>query len=241
MASDLETVKVALRYPWDDGQAGVTLVIGGILTLLSPLLVPGVLVLGYGLRVVEAVVDDREGLPPFSPWGDLFVAGLKGVVVLLVYVGLPLLVWGAILAAVAAAAGFRFPGGVPSFAGGPAAGGLVLVLFFLLAGLFLVVTYLAPAALVNLARSRRLRSAVAFDDVRALASAPEYGSAWLVALAVFALAGVVLAVLNTAAIGVIVSGFVTFYAFVAMAFLYATGSVDAGVDADREDEAADAG
>lgn len=238
MATDFDAVETALWYPWDDGRAGVTLVVGGVLTLLSPLVIPGLLVLGYGLRVVEAVMDDREGPPAFADPGGLFVAGLKGAVVLLGYVVLPLLVWGALLGGVAAAAGFRFPGGVPVFQGGVAGGGLALVLVFLLFGLALVVAYLAPAALVHLGRTGRLRAAFAFGDVRQLARTPAYGSAWLLALGVFALAGVVLAVLNAAAIGVIVSGFVTFYAFVAMAHLYAVGAESAGFEPGPDGDAA---
>lgn len=241
MSGDFDTITAALRYPWDDGRAGVTLVVGGILTLLSPLVVPGVLVLGYGLRVVEAVMDGRDRPPAFTDWKRCFVTGLKGIIVIVAYVVLPLVVWGAILAVVAGAAGVRFPGGFLRLIGGPAAGGLLLVLFFLLAGLALVVAYLVPAALVHLARTRRLGAAFAVADVRSLVGAPAYGAAWLLALAVFALAGVVLAVLNTAAIGVIVSGFVTFYAFVAMAYLYADGALAAGVEPPPDEPATASG
>ncbi|MFB6354234.1 MAG: DUF4013 domain-containing protein [Halobacteriales archaeon] len=228
-----ETLSDAVKYPWADGDAGVTLVVGGILTLLSPLLVPGVFVVGYGLRVVEATMDGREHPPGFGDPGALLATGLRGTVVLLAYVALPLLVGFAAVVAVGTAVGRPMPGDVfVPLRRGLFSGGLLFVLVFLLAGLVLVVAYLAPAALVHLGRTRRLGAAFAFGDVRRLAGADSYGAAWLLALAVFAAAGVVLAVLNAAAIGVVVSGFVTFYAFVAMAHLYASGAGAAGFEID---------
>lgn len=239
MTDPLARLEAALRYPWADGDAGVTLVVGGILTLLSPLVLPGLLVLGYALRVVEAVLADDEGPPVLGDWGRLLVEGLKGAVVILGYVVVPLGLGLAAVAAYAAAMGVGPGGRLLRFGRAFDAGLGLVVLVFLLAGLALAVAYLAPAALVHLGRTGRLGAAFALGDVRRLAGAPAYGSAWLLALAVFALAAVVLAVLNAAAIGVVVSGFVTFYAVVAMAWLYARGAADAGFDLDLAEEPGD--
>lgn len=227
------TLQEVLLYPWDGGTAGLTLVIGGILTLLSPLLVPAVIVLGYGLRVVDAELDGREGPPAFDDLGPTFVGGLKGAIVLLVYTALPLAVGAGIVSAVADAVGVRLGGPLPAVTGTAGAVGFLLVLS--LAGLAVVVWYLAPAALVHVARTRRLPAAFDRDAVWRLATADVYGSAWLLALAVFAAAAVVLAVLYAAAVGVIVSGFVTFYAFVAMAYLFAQAAEAAGFDREVQD------
>lgn len=228
MDEPLDGLVDALRYPWADGETGVTLVAGGILTLLSPLVVPGLLVLGYGLAVVEAVLDGDEQPPALGPWQDRLVGGLRGAVVLVGYVVLPVGAGLAVLVAYGASAGV---GVRPRLFSQAFETGLVfLVLAFLLVGLVLVVAYLAPAALVHLARTGRLGAAFATGDVRRLAAAPSYGAAWLLALAVFAIEAVVLAVLNAAAIGVAVSGFVTFYAVVAMASLFARGTAEAGFD-----------
>lgn len=43
---NLPELEESLVFPWDDGEAGTTLVVGGLLTLLSPLVVPAILVLG---------------------------------------------------------------------------------------------------------------------------------------------------------------------------------------------------
>jgi hypothetical protein len=240
MPTDFSTFKQALLYPWNDGESGTTLVGGGILTLLSPLIVPALLVMGYNLRVVESVLEDDESPPVFADWGDLLVDGLKAAVVLLVYVLLPLAIGAAILAAIAGAAGFRFAPGPPTLTRAFALGGLTFVVALLLAGLALLVWYLAPAALVHLARTRSLRAAFIADDVRELAEASAYGSTWLLALGVLAANAVVLMVLNAAGIGVVLSGFLTFYAFVAMSFLYATGADAAGFGVERVDASAEA-
>lgn len=233
MTTDSSLLKRALLYPWNDGQSGTTLVGGGILTLLSPLIVPALLVLGYTLRVVETVLDSNGEPPEMEGWTDLFIDGFKAAVVLLVYVALPLVVGLALLAFLLGLAGARFRGGVSSIPSAGAPGGLAFIVALLLGGLALFVWYLAPAALVHLARTRRLGAAFAVDDVRRLAKADSYGSAWLLALGVFAANTVILFVLNAAGIGVILSGFITFYAFLAMAYLYANGARDAGFDVER--------
>lgn len=239
MANDASRLETALRYPWNDGESGTTLVAGGILTLLGPLLVPAFLVLGYTLRVVESELADAEEPPRFEDWGALLVDGVKAVVVLVAYLLVPMVVAAFVLAAIAGAAGFRFRSGLLTLTNAAAVGGIFLVVALLLAGLLLLVTYLAPAALVHLARTRRIGAAFAFDDVRELASADPYGSAWLLAVAVFAANAVALLILNAASVGVILSGFLSFYAFVAMAHLYADGARVAGfaVETDRNAEA----
>lgn len=228
MTDDPPGLKAALLFPWNDGDSGTTLVAGGILTLLTPLLVPGVLVLGYTLRVVESVLDGQDGPPEFEGWGGLLVDGVKATVVLVAYLVVPMAVATVLLAAITGAAGFRFRGGLLALSSAAAVGGVFLVVALLLAGLLLLVAYLVPAALVHLARTRRLGAAFAFDDVRELARADAYASAWLLAVAVFAANAVALLVLNAAGVGVILSGFLSFYAFVAMSSLYADGAAVAG-------------
>lgn len=232
-----ETLRTAISYPWNEGRTGTTLVGGGILTILSPLVIPGLLVAGYALRVVEAVLDDREEPPRFGDLWSLFVDGVKAAVVLVVYALVPLIVGIALVSLVAGALGFRLQGGVPSLTGGLAAGGLAFLVALLIGGLTLLVWYVTPAALVHLARTRRLRAAFEIDAVRDLAESDAYGAVWLLAVAVFAANAVVLLVLNSAGVGVILSGFVSFYAFMAMAFLFAHGAEAAGLEVDLEEPA----
>lgn len=242
MTDDASRLETALRYPWNDGESGTTLVAGGILTLLGPLLVPAFLVLGYTLRVVESELTGDADPPRFEDWGALLVDGGKAAVVLVGYLLVPMVVAAFVLGGLAGAAGFRFRGGVPTLTNAAAVGGIFLVVALLLAGLLLLLTYLAPAALVHLARTRRIGAAFALGDVRELASSDPYGSAWLLAVAVFAANAVVLLILNAAGVGVILSGFLSFYAFVAMAHLYADGARATGFGVESsQDDAAEGG
>lgn len=236
MAHDPSDLKTALWYPWNDGESGTTLVAGGILTLLSPLVIPGFFVLGYLLRVVEAALDGTADPPEFEDWRALLVDGIKATVVLLAYLVVPIAVAAVLLAVIAGGAGFRFPGGLLTLTSALAVGGIVLVVALLLAGLLVLVAYLAPAALVHLARTRRLGAAFDVDDVRELARADPYGSAWLLAVAIFAANAVVLLVLDAASVGVILSGFLSFYAFAAMSYLYAQGAGAAGFEVEEIEE-----
>jgi hypothetical protein len=239
MADDPSDLKAALWYPWNDGESGTTLVAGGILTLLSPLVIPAFLVLGYLLGVVEAVLAGSDDPPPFEDWQTLLVDGVKATVVLLAYLVVPMAVATVLLAVIAGAVGFRFPRGVFTLSSVTAIGGAAIIVALLLAGLLLLLAYLAPAALVHLARTRRLGAAFDVDDVRGLARADTYGSAWLLAVAVFAANAVVLVILNAAGVGVILSGFLSFYAFVAMSSLYARGAGAAGFEVEDVEEPAE--
>jgi hypothetical protein len=79
----------ALRYPYDEGDGLRSLVIGGLLTLLSVLVLPAILVSGYTLRVLREVDAGDEHLPAFDDWGAMLVDGLKAIAVALVYVLIP--------------------------------------------------------------------------------------------------------------------------------------------------------
>jgi hypothetical protein len=230
MALDASLVKAALLYPWNDGDSGTTLVGGGILTLLSPLLVPGLLVLGYTLRVVETSMSGDNEPPVFDAWPELLVDGLKGAIVLLIVVALPLIAGFGVMVFLLGLAGFRFDGGLAGVTGPGATGGLALLGGLLLGGLALMVLYVAPAALVLLARTGRLRAALAVDDISRLARSDAYGSVWLLALGVMGAATVVLGVLNAVGVGLVLSGFVSFYALVSVGYLFANGAAAAGFD-----------
>lgn len=244
-------LKDALLYPWDDGEAGRTLVVGGLLTFLGVLVLPALVVLGYWLRVVEAELDDDGSPPAMAGWADLLLDGLKAALVLVAYVLVPLVVGFVVVGAVLGAFGFRTGRVVTDPGAAATAGGLALVAVVLLGALALLALYVAPAALVLLAGTGELSRAFAFGTVRDLVWTDAYAAAWLVGLVVVALETVALTVLNAASIGVIVSGFVGFYALLATGHLYARGAREAGLTIeaaadepasdgdDADDEAAD--
>jgi hypothetical protein len=83
-----EIVSDSVMYPSSDWKKVLIL---GILSLLSILIVPIFLVLGYAFRALKSTMDGSEELPEFDEWGNMFIDGLKVFVVELVY-ALPALI-----------------------------------------------------------------------------------------------------------------------------------------------------
>lgn len=84
----------ALTYPKDGPDAAKTILIGGVLTLLGVFLIPIALVTGYVVRVIRAVNGGDRRPPVFDDWGRLFVDGIKGMAVMLLYFVIPAIVLG---------------------------------------------------------------------------------------------------------------------------------------------------
>ncbi|MEF8856268.1 MAG: DUF4013 domain-containing protein, partial [Haloplanus sp.] len=89
MAIDLGWV---VTYPMNSDDWVKTVLIGGVLTLLSVFIVPAFLVYGYVLRVLRAGMAGEEEPPVFDDWGTLLREGVLAFVVVLVYQLIPLLV-----------------------------------------------------------------------------------------------------------------------------------------------------
>ena len=194
--------KDAAIYPKDGTDATKTILIGGVLTLPSFLLVPLFLLVGYTVRVVRAVAGGDETLPVFDEWGDMLVDGVKGFATTLAYF---------LFAAIAAPVG---PGRASTLV---VLGGLAAM------PVALVVWYVATAGFVNFAVTGRVRAAFAFDDLRPVLTSGGFATEWLVGLAVLVVGSVV----GTIPILGLVSAFVTFYTTVAVSYCYARGFADA--------------
>ncbi|WP_058828234.1 DUF4013 domain-containing protein [Haloferax sp. Q22] len=192
-----------------------TVLIGGVLGLLSFLIVPTFLVIGYLLRVVRATMKGDEVPPEFDDWGDMAIDGVKGFAIAFVYALVP-----AIIAGV-----FGFAGIVGAAAGGSdaagAVGGIVALVGLLLAFVLgLLAAYLIPAALSNYAETDRMGAAFDFGTLRPILTSGKYATAWLMAFAVLFASSIVVGVLNVIPLlGFVVGAFVTFYAAVAAYYI----------------------
>ncbi|MGB9955719.1 DUF4013 domain-containing protein [Haloferax prahovense] len=192
-----------------------TVLIGGVLGLLSFLIVPTFLVIGYLLRVVRATMKGDEMPPEFDDWGDMAIDGVKGFAIAFVYALVP-----AIIAGV-----FGFAGIVGAAAGGSdaagAVGGIVALVGLLLAFVLgLLAAYLIPAALSNYAETDRMGAAFDFGTLRPILTSGKYATAWLMAFAVLFASSIVVGVLNVIPLlGFVVGAFVTFYAAVAAYYI----------------------
>ncbi len=90
----LDIYKDALEYSAKDWK---TLVILGVFCLFSLLLLPVFLLTGYNYRVINSavhgIINGRDPLPGFEDLIDMFVDGVKVVIVQIVYILVPLIVF----------------------------------------------------------------------------------------------------------------------------------------------------
>lgn len=227
----------AIRYPWKGEDNVETIAIGGILSLLGFLIVPVFPVYGYAVRVIRDVSAGADEYPPvFEDWEELFVDGLKAVVVALVYSLVPLAMF-----AVAAVAWF-VPVTASAAADGPGALGAVgflvgVAVTFAAVAASLALVYLVPAAVAAFARTGRLGAAFSASDLRAIGGSKPYATGWLVAVAVTLLASVAASALSMTGVGALLVPFVSFYGTVAAAYAIGEGIAEIPL-IEREETAA---
>ena len=90
----LDIYKDALEYSAKDWK---TLVILGVICLFSFLLLPAFLITGYNYRVintaVHGIINGRDPLPDFDDLIDMFVDGVKVVIVQVLYLLVPMIIF----------------------------------------------------------------------------------------------------------------------------------------------------
>jgi hypothetical protein len=228
----------ALTYPVRGETAEESLLVGVALALATGLLVrlgvlavlavaPLVLLSGYALAVLRESAESNRGesgvdAPPgFADLRELAADGVRAVVVTVGYLFVPVV---ALVITVCGAAGGA--GGRPATPGTSALllGGGTVVLVVSLA-----FAYLLPAGLVAVARTGRLRSAVAPVRFRRTMTNARYFVGWVAALVVGSVAGLVVGALASfgrpGEIGALAVGF---YAVVVVARLLGRGVARAG-------------
>jgi hypothetical protein len=214
----------AIRYPWNGEQKVETILVGGVLSLLSVFFVPALFVYGYLVRVVRAVSDGDDEVPPaFDDWGDLLVEGVVAFLISLVYSLVPLVVIGLAIAS------FVLPVSVVSTASGEPTAGLAvggLLLALVVVAVTLVVSlgaaYLLPAAVAAYAVTGRVGAAFSPGTLRAIGGSETYAVAWLVAVAIAIGAQVVGGFASVTVVGAVLIPFLSFYGNVAGAYAIGT-------------------
>ncbi|GAA0544812.1 DUF4013 domain-containing protein [Halorubrum ejinorense] len=210
-------IEASLNYLRDGDDALVTVLIGGVLLLASPLLIPAFAVLGYVVRVLRRTADGDDEPPVFDAWGELLVDGLKAFAVTFVYSLLPLaIVVGA--GALSLGAFVVVPGGESVGAGTVAVGLIVLVGGLLALLVSLVGLYVTPAAIAAVADSGKVGDGFALGTLWGVVSKRAYATGWLTAAVVTLAGALAVGVLSVVPVlGTIAGVFVQFYALVAAA------------------------
>lgn len=209
----------SLRYPLKGADWLKTIVIGGILGLLSVLIVPILLVDGYFVRELRSVIGGEVEPPRFGEWGDLLVDGVKAFVITLLYALIPfvifLLAGGAFVLMIPLSTGV-----IPTM---DSINAILNPLGVGVAGILAVlVYYLIPAALANFSVNGSIRSGFEIGSLRKMVFSGTYLVAWLIALGILVVFGAITSALNLTVIGAILTPFVAFYAAMAAMYLYGT-------------------
>ncbi|MFB6224756.1 MAG: DUF4013 domain-containing protein [Haloarcula sp.] len=218
----MDSVANSLTYPQEDDDWLTTLAIGGGLTLLGVLFIPILPVYGYLVSAIRERAAGATQPPQFEDWGELFVDGVKAFGISVVYMLIPTIVAGVVIG-----------GSVISMMTGTRAGvgaGMAGLLggFLLSTVLSLVFGYVAVAAIIHFACTGDLGAAFDVGTLRQLALSSEYATAWLVSVALFVGAGIVVNLFNVIPfIGSLIAGiaspFATFYMAVVATDLWAGG------------------
>lgn len=204
----------AINYPLTGDSALKTILIGGLLTIFSILIIPVFLLQGYFLRVLDGASEGVEEPPVFDDWGAMFVDGLKVFVVALVYVFIPTVVFVVLISVIAGGAILTGDSGV--LAG---AGLFGVLLFFLYFIVMILAAYLLPIGLTNLAREGTVGSAFDTSTLSSVATSADYVVAVLLAVVIAVVLGTVAGFLTV----ILVGFFVQFYVQVVTLYLLGRG------------------
>ena len=192
-----------------------TTLIGGILSVLSILILPAFVLQGYYVRVMRGAAKREDAASSFIDWGGLFVDGLKLFVVNVAY-GIPLMVvWFAVLFVTGAGSSTPTPGAAPS----SGVGIVTIVGLLLVLALAVFVAYFLPAAFANFAIEGSLGAAFDLSTIVSGATTGEYLKGWLLGLLVGVVGGLVGVLLSALVVGI----FVLFYVQVVTYYLFGRG------------------
>lgn len=194
-----------------------TILIGGLLLILSPLLLPVFTVTGYILEVIRRTSSGNDEPPAFEAWVDTTVDGAKASIIAFVYLVAPAIVLAiaGVIAAVSVMSASSLPPRLATLSGVIGLGVVVLV------GLFGVVIalagmYISPAAIARYADTGRIRDGFAIRTLWPALVDRTYAMGWLTAAVLIIVGGIVSGLVSAIPVaGFIAAAFVSFYALVA--------------------------
>lgn len=200
----------ALRFPFEDRDWIVKILIGGIL-LLIPIVC--FFVFGYTFKVLQKAA--REGvyeLPAWKDWGSLFEQGFYVFLVFLIYFLIPAIVFGcSFLAWIAPYYGGAYYGAAPLAVLG--------ILFFVLGGIIgFAAALIAPMALTVYAATGEFGQAFNFGEIfsRVGSNAGNY----VVALVIYLGLSILIGIIASVPVLGIIAIFASFYVAVVMSYLF---------------------
>lgn len=157
-----EMLSQSVRYPFSKVKR--LLILGILLATGYILIIPLIFALGYYMRIIESSLEGSPELPPFNRWKKMFIDGLKYILVLLVYLGVP----GIIACILAIFTGIMFYAVMGSIEA-------LSIAWILLTAIIVVVPYfLSYMAITNMVKENSLQAA--FDFKKTWKIVKKFGS-----------------------------------------------------------------
>jgi hypothetical protein len=209
------SVRGALSDPIGGDRWIKAMLIGSLLVLLTPLIVPVLAVNGYIVRLHQRKAAGDDRLPAFDDWAQLTIDGLKVMIIGFTYALIPLIVF---LMMVGGSVDKLTTGPVAdrvaAFAGG--FGGVAVV-----SVLGVIFAYFGVAGVVNFSHSGAIRDGFDTGPIKQLATSGDYAVAWLAAgplnLAYTVTGGLI--IVSTNGLGIIPVVLIKFYVLVVVGTL----------------------
>ena len=164
-----------------DPDRWIKILIGGVISLLSVLLIPIPIVLGYQVEAMRRAGEGDDRLPAWDDWGGFFVKGIIAIVVQLVYALPVLLLACCMLAGLGSAGAFDSRNAGQSLSQGMTAFTICLVCLMIPLGI--LASIIAPAATYRYVERGDIGAAFNLGAVVGLIRARlgQYLVAWLLA------------------------------------------------------------
>lgn len=149
-------IEEEVKFPTKDSEWIVKVLIGGVLGIIP---IINFIEYGYILKVMKGAIDGNPGMPKWDDWGNLFINGLIGFVIWLIYLIIPILIVSASAGGIMMAA---FSGNMNLMAGmiAGAIGGILIGLL-----LALVLGFLVPMAFAMYMKENSFGAAFRIGEV----------------------------------------------------------------------------
>jgi len=190
-----------IRFPMNDKDWIMKIIIGGVLSIIP---IVNFIANGFQLKVMKNSINKTPGMPEWKGFIDLFVKGIIVFVIALIYMIVPLVIFGAVAgfsAISAAMGGFANPYSI-----------IVTILPALFIGgiLMLIIGFILPMAISMYAKSNNFSDAFKFSEI--LNRIKSIFGEYLVSYIVIVIFGIILGlIMLIPIIGWIIGFFGTFY------------------------------
>ena len=145
-----------IKFPMKDKDWIMKVIIGGILSIIP---IINFIASGYEFKVMKNAINKTPGMPEWKGFGDLFVKGLVIFVIALLYLIVPLIIFGAI-------AGFSTLSYVMGDLTNPYAIVMAILPALFIGGiLMLIVGFILPMAIAMYAKSDNFGDAFKFSEI----------------------------------------------------------------------------